>query len=37
MNIDRLDSLGYNSRTSLRSGLDATYADFLKNRQTLRM
>ena len=37
MNIDRLDLLGYRAPTSLRSGLELAYADFLENISTLRM
>ena len=35
MDVDRLDLLGYSASTSLRSGLELAYADFLENASTL--
>ena len=37
MDVERLGFLGYVAPTSLRSGLELTYADFLKNASSLRM
>ena len=37
LGVERLSSLGYSAPTSLRSGLELTYADFLENVLTLRM
>ena len=37
MNVSRLKSLGYEATTSLRSGLELTYADFIRNSSYLRM
>jgi GDP-L-fucose synthase len=37
MNVDKLSALGYRAATSLKSGLELTYGDFLKNRSSLRM
>ncbi|MDB2397416.1 GDP-L-fucose synthase [Planktomarina temperata] len=37
MNVDQLELLGYKAPTSLRYGLELTYADFVKNSSTLRM
>ena len=37
VNVERLDLLGYSAATSLRSGLELVYADFLENSSTLRM
>ena len=37
LGVERLSLLGYSAPTSLRSGLDLTYADFLENALTLRM
>ena len=37
MNVDRLDLLGYRAPTSLQSGLQLAYADFLENTSILRM
>ena len=37
MDVKRLDGLGYVAPTSLRSGLELTYADFLANAPNLRM
>ena len=37
MNVDRLGFLGYRAPTSLRKGLELTYADFLENKSTLRL
>ena len=37
MNVDRLDFLGYHAHTSLRKGLELTYADFLENKSRLRL
>ena len=37
VNVERLDLLGYTAATSLRSGLELAYADFLENASTLRM
>ena len=37
VNVERLDLLGYSAATSLRSGLELVYADFLENASTLRM
>ena len=37
MDVEKLGSLGYVAPTSLRSGLELAYADFLENAATLRM
>ena len=37
MDVKRLKSIGYKANTSLRSGLELTYADFLENAASLRM
>lgn len=37
MDVEKLGSLGYVAPTSLRSGLELTYADFLENASSLRM
>ena len=37
LGVERLSLLGYSAPTSLRSGLDLAYADFLENALTLRM
>ena len=37
MDVERLSFLGYVAPTSLRSGLELAYADFLKNASSLRM
>ena len=37
MDVKRLKSIGYEANTSLRSGLELTYADFLENAASLRM
>lgn len=37
MDVKRLDGLGYVAPTSLRSGLELAYADFLANASNLRM
>ncbi|WRQ44932.1 GDP-L-fucose synthase [Rhodobacterales bacterium FZCC0083] len=37
MNVERLGFLGYIAPTSLRSGLELAYADFLENAPSLRM
>ena len=37
LGVERLGSLGYSAPTSLRSGLELTYADFLENELTLRI
>jgi GDP-L-fucose synthase len=37
MEVERLGSLGYGAPTSLRSGLELAYVDFLENASTLRM
>ena len=37
LGVERLGSLGYSACTSLRSGLELTYADFLENALKLRM
>lgn len=36
MDVERLGFLGYSAPTSLRSGLELTYADFLENTSSLR-
>jgi nucleoside-diphosphate-sugar epimerase len=37
MDVERLRFLGYTAPTSLRSGLELAYADFLENTLSLRM
>ena len=37
LGVERLGLLGYSACTSLRSGLELAYADFLENELTLRM
>ena len=37
MDVERLGFLGYTAPTSLRSGLELSYADFLENASNLRM
>ena len=37
MDVDKLGLLGYVAPTSLRSGLELTYADFLENASSLRV
>ena len=37
MDVKRLKSIGYEANTSLRSGLELTYADYLENSSNLRM
>ena len=37
MDVERLGFLGYIAPTSLRSGLELAYADFLENASSLRM
>jgi nucleoside-diphosphate-sugar epimerase len=37
MNVNRLKSIGYHANTSLRSGLELAYADYLENASSLRM
>jgi GDP-L-fucose synthase len=37
LNISKLCELGYVASTSLRSGLELAYADFLKNNSELRI
>ena len=37
MDVEKLGSLGYVAPTSLRSGLELAYADFLENASSLRM
>ena len=37
LEVERLSSLGYSAPTSLRSGLELAYADFLENASILRM
>ena len=37
MDVDKLSSLGYVAPTSLQSGLECAYADFLENASSLRM
>ena len=37
MDVERLDFLGFRAPTSIRSGLELAYSDFLENASTLRM
>ena len=37
MDVQRLSSLGYSAPTSLRAGLELTYADYLENASSLRL
>ena len=37
MDVKRLNSIGYKANTSLRSGLELAYADYLENVSNLRM
>ena len=37
MDVERLTLLGYSAPTSLRLGLELSYADLLENESTLRM
>ena len=37
LGVERLGLLGYSARTSIPSGLELAYADFLENELTLRI